>query len=123
MAGLKWRKYLVTLLGAALVCCVLYTTFTVNWVYASGERAGYLLKLSRKGVFCKTWEGELQQVSVPGAVPEKFFFTVPADEVAQRLNEVMGKQVALSYEQHVGIPSSCFGDTSYFVNGVKLVAP
>jgi len=48
---------------------------------------------------------------------------VPDSDVAQRLNQVMGQRVALTYSQHVGVPSSCFGETGYFVSDVKPVAP
>jgi len=43
--------------------------------------------------------------------------------VAARLNQTMGQRVALHYEQHRGVPSSCFGDTEYFVTDVRSVSP
>ena len=52
---------------------------------------------------------------------EKFFFTVRDDSVAARVNQTMGKRVALTYKQHKGIPTSCFGETEYFVVDVKGV--
>jgi hypothetical protein len=92
--------------------------------YSNGERAGYVQKFSRKGWVCKTWEGELAMVSLPGSMPEIFRFTVRDDAVAARLNASIGQRVALTYEQHMGLPSSCFGETSYFVVDVKpIVAP
>ena len=33
----------------------------------------------------------------------------------------MGKRVAISYEQHVGVPSTCFGETGYYVSKVHAV--
>lgn len=77
-------------------------------------------KLSRKGWICKTWEGELSLIAIPGAAPEKFYFTVREDAVAKQLEALMGKRVSLQYEQHKGLPTSCFGETDYFVSGVKL---
>lgn len=118
------QKVVRSLLGgvaAVLVLAVLYTLAALNWSYSSGERAGYLQKLSRKGIVCKTWEGELQLVAVPGSTPEKFLFTVRDEAIIARLNADMGKRVALSYEQHVGVPSSCFGETAYFVTDVHEV--
>ena len=85
----------------------------LNWSYSSGERAGWVQKFSRKGWLCKTWEGELSMVAMPGTVPEKFEFTVLSDEVAQQINHAMGRRVAMHYEQRVGLPGSCFGDTRY----------
>jgi len=34
---------------------------------------------------------------------------------------VMGHRVNLHYEEKVGLPTSCFGETRYFVTGVTLV--
>ena len=119
----RWVRYAVAGVVSIAVLFALYTALVLNWSYSTGERAGYLLKLSHKGFICKTWEGELQLVAVPGSTPEKFLFTVPDDAVAQRMNAVMGQRVALVYAQHVGIPSSCFGETSYFVDDIKVVAP
>jgi hypothetical protein len=99
----------------------LYTWGALTWSYSSGERAGYVQKFSRKGWICKTWEGELAIVSMPGTMAEKFFFTVRDDAIAGRINQTLGKRVALSYKQHKGIPTSCFGETEYFVVDVKPV--
>ena len=108
------------LLGLALLVA-LYTFVVLTWSYSAGERAGYMQKLSHKGYVCKTWEGELQLVAVPGSMPEKFLFSVRDDAVAARINAAMGKRVALTYEQHIGVPTSCFGETEYFVTDVKEV--
>ncbi len=119
MAKLKswaWKFLLLVLLLAGL-----YTWSTLNWSYANGERAGYVQKFSERGWVCKTWEGELAMINVPGTLTEKFMFTVPDDAVAQKVTTLMGKRVSLVYEQHVGIPSSCFGDTGYFVVDVREV--
>ena len=104
-----------------IVFLVLYTWTALTWSYATGERAGYVQKFSKKGWVCKTWEGELALVSIPGTMSEKFYFTVRDDSVAVRINQTMGKRVALSYHQHKGIPTSCFGETEYFVVDVKGV--
>jgi hypothetical protein len=95
-----------------------YTAFVVNWSYSSGERAGWVQKLSKKGWICKTWEGELALVSLPGSTVEKFYFTVPDDAVAEQINKVMGRRVSRHYEEKVGLPTSCFGETRHFVTRV-----
>ena len=99
----------------------LYTWATLTWVYSSGERAGYVQKLSLKGYVCKTYEGELILVSMPGTQAEKFYFTVRDKDVAERINETVGKRVRLIYKEHIGIPTSCFGETGYFVHDVQLL--
>jgi hypothetical protein len=98
-----------------------YFWLVLAWSYSTGERAGWIQKLSKKGWVCKTWEGEIAMVSMPGATPEKFYFTVRDDAVAQRINQVMGKRVTLHYEEKVGLPTSCFGETRYFVSRVTVV--
>jgi hypothetical protein len=104
-----------------LVAIAIYVWAVLSWSYSEGERAGFLQKVSYKGWICKTWEGELSLVAIPGAAPEKFLFTVRDDAVAQQLNAVAGKRVTLKYEQHRGLPTSCFGDTDYFVVGVAAI--
>jgi hypothetical protein len=89
--------------------------------YEGGERAGFLQKVSNKGWICKTWEGELSLVALPGTAPEKFLFTVRDEAVAQKVNAATGKRVTLQYEQHKGLPTSCFGDTDYFVVGLTEI--
>jgi len=98
-----------------------YFWAVLRWSYSSGERAGWVQKFSRKGWVCKTWEGELAMVSMPGATPGKFYFTVRDDAVAERINRVMGKRVALHYDEKVGLPTSCFGETRHYVNRVTVV--
>jgi hypothetical protein len=108
---------------AVAVIFALYITVALSWSYSKGERAGFLQKVSDKGWICKTWEGELSLVALPGAAPEKFLFTVRDEAVAKQVNAAAGKRVTLAYEQHKGLPTSCFGDTDYFVVGVKEIAP
>ncbi|CAN6133377.1 hypothetical protein MCETRH20_00646 [Methylophilaceae bacterium] len=99
----------------------LYTWASLNWVYSSGERAGYVQKFSLKGYLCKTWEGEIVLVSMPGTQAEKFFFTVHDDAVAKKVNDSMGLRVKIHYQEHKGIPSSCFGETAYFVDDLIVL--
>ena len=114
--------YFVGVLAGLAALVALYTFVVLSWSYSAGERAGFMQKLSHKGFVCKTWEGELQLVAMPGSMPEKFLFSVRDEAVAQRINATMGKRVALTYEQHIGVPTSCFGETEYFVTDVKEVA-
>ena len=117
----KLLKYSLWLLIIPIALFALYTWGALNWVYSSGERVGYVQKLSEKGFVCKTFEGELVLVSMPGTQAEKFFFTVKNKQIADKINESIGKRVSLTYEEHKGIPSSCFGETSYFVQKVSVM--
>jgi hypothetical protein len=114
----------VWIVGILLVLVVgfsLYIWITLNWSFSKGERTGYIQKLSKSGWVCKTWEGEMAMVTMPGAIPEKFLFSVRDDKVAERINRFAGKRVALVYEQHKGIPTTCFGETEYFVVDIKTI--
>ena len=116
-----WARWSLILLVVIAAAFALYIAAVLNWSYSRGERAGYVQKFSEKGWVCKTWEGELAMVSMPGTLAEKFLFTVRDDKVAAKINHSMGKRVSLVYEEHMGIPTSCFGDTRYFVTDVRQV--
>lgn len=103
------------------VVITLYFVAVLKWDYSTGERAGWVQKFSRKGWLCKTWEGELSMISMPGATPEKFYFTVWDDKVAADINAAMGRRVSLHYDEKVGLPTSCFGETRHWVNGLTVV--
>jgi hypothetical protein len=100
-----------------------WTWGTLHWSFSSGERVGYVQKLSKKGWLCKTWEGELAMTTMPGVVPEIFHFSVRDEAVAKSLQGTEGRRVALAYDQHRGVPTACFGETEYFVSGVRAVQP
>ncbi|MEP6491200.1 MAG: hypothetical protein ABJF01_00890 [bacterium] len=117
----KLASALLVIIAAPLITSTLWTLIALNFSYARGERAGVLQKISQRGWMCKTWEGELQLTATPGSAPEKFTFTIRSDSVAAELNKRAGERVVLSYDQHRGIPGSCFGDTEYFVTGIRLV--
>ena len=115
----KLRVLLVLLVLAALVAGYFWSA--LRWSYASGERAGWVQKFSKKGWFCKTWEGEMAMVSMPGSMTEKFLFTVWDEGAVEQINKLMGRRVNLHYEQRVGLPTTCFGETRYYVTQVTLV--
>jgi len=118
------RKLLLWVGGAVgLVALLLaaYTFAALTWTYSHGDRAGYVQKFSQRGWLCKTWEGELAMVNIPGALQERFEFTVRDDVVAQHVLSSMGKRVTITYQQHKGIPTTCFGETEYFVTAVKVL--
>ena len=122
----KLNKLLIALLVLLLIPAViiaLWIWVALGYTYASGERAGYIQKISKKGWVCKTWEGELAMANLPGTMPQIFGFTVRSDSIANLLEKNIGKQVSITYEQHRGIPTTCFGETEYFVTRVQRVGP
>jgi len=125
VAPRKRRRWAWILVGALVVLPALliaiWTAITLTYTYSKGERAGYIQKLSQKGWICKTWEGELAMVNMPGAAQERFPFTVRSDSIAQQMTKMMGARVAISYEEHRGVPGSCFGETNYYVTHAQAV--
>jgi hypothetical protein len=115
-------RYFLGSVAALVAVFALYIYAALSWSYSTGDRAGFMQKISSKGWICKTWEGELSLVALPGAAPEKFFFTVRDEAVAKKVEAAMGQRVTLQYEQHKGLPSSCFGETDYFVTAVKNIS-
>jgi hypothetical protein len=122
----KHRRWLIVLFAVLLVpivIVVLWVWVSLGYAYSSGERAGYVQKISKKGWVCKTWEGELAMANLPGTMPQIFAFTVRNDSIAKVIEQNAGKQVSLSYDQHRGVPTTCFGETEYFVTGVRRMGP
>jgi hypothetical protein len=121
----SWRKWPLGVFGVIVIVPALllaiWTTIALNWSYSEGTRSGYIQKFSKKGWLCKTWEGELAIGNIPGSVPQLFIFSVRSDSIANEITRQMGSRVTLSYEEHRGVPTSCFGDTDYFVTGAKAV--
>ena len=115
------RWVIAFIVVAPALVLTLWTMIALNYTYSSGDRAGFLQKLSSRGWLCKTWEGEMQLTAIPGSTPEKFVFSVRSDSVAALINKYNGERVDLHYELHKGVPTSCFGDTEYFVTGVRPV--
>ena len=116
------RKVIWVILAVVVIGFIAFTWFTLTFVYSAGERTGFVQKFSRRGWICKTWEGEMALVTLPGTVAEKFEFTVRDDAVAQAISRDMatGMRMTLQYNQHKWIPNSCFGDTEYFVTGLRV---
>ena len=117
-----WGKLLIAaIVLIPVVGITLWTAIALGYSYSSGERVGYLNKFSKKGWLCKTYEGEISMVNLPGQLAGAFEFTVRDDSIAALINKAQGQRVAVSYTQHKGLPTSCFGETDYFVKGVKVL--
>lgn len=119
-----WGKMtILTLTVVPVAVFSLWAMIALAYDFSTGERVGWVQKLSRRGWLCKTWEGELQMSTFPGSAPMLFQFTVPDDSIATAIERASGKKVALYYEQHIGIPTTCFGETEYFVTRVRVLEP
>jgi hypothetical protein len=125
MGGLSGRRRFVlgglSLVVVGIAAVVLYTLATLHIVYSDGDRSGILQKFSRKGWVCKTYEGELAMSYTPGMAPVLWNFSVRDETVAEKIREAQGKRVVLHYNEHRGVPTDCFGETQYYVDGVRIV--
>ena len=119
----RWPWVIAAIIILPIAVVAVWTAVALHFSYSDGQRAGYVQKFSRKGWLCKTWEGELAMVNVPGALQERWDFTVRNDSIARLISNSMGQRVSLDYDQHGGVPTSCFGDTPYFVTGIRVLGP
>jgi hypothetical protein len=121
--GLGWRGKIIFWFFTVLVVAVIgfagYTWSALHIIYSTGDRAGFIQKFSNKGWLCKTWEGQIAMANLPGSTPEMFNFSVRNDSIAQLITKSMGQRVDITYEQHRGVPTHCFGETEYFVTSVR----
>ena len=119
-----WRWLIIILLVIVIVPSLGFAAWvwgTLQFAYSSGERNGYIQKISNKGWVCKTWEGELAMTTTPGTAPQIFDFSVRDAGVARQLTSVMGQRATLIYEQHRFVPTNCFGETEYYITGVRAM--
>ncbi len=126
-SGSHKRRWIVLLIVALFMLPVIafsaWIWVTLRFSYSTGERTGYIQKISKKGWVCKTWEGELAMATQPGIAPQIFNFSVRDEAVALKLLKVAGQRVALTYDQHRGVPTKCFGETEYFVTNIQTLGP
>ncbi|MBA2684580.1 MAG: hypothetical protein H0U66_08840 [Gemmatimonadaceae bacterium] len=118
-----WRGkillWVFTVVAVAGLGFAAYTWSVLHYTYSLGDRAGFVQKFSQKGWLCKTWEGQIAMANLPGTTPEMFNFSVRNDSIAKLITQSMGQRVDISYQQHRGVPTNCFGETEYFVTGIR----
>lgn len=117
----RWKIILIGFVAALAAVGALWTLVTLTFSYSDGDRIGYVQKFSHKGWVCRTWEGELAMTPIPGTAPEIFRFTVRDDTVVKRIQAAEGKKVALHYKEKKGVPTSCFGETHYFIADIRVL--
>jgi hypothetical protein len=118
----SFKSFFWSSLIGALILIGLYTLFMLWWSYSEGERAGVLQKFSKRGWICKTYEGELAQYVVGGVSPQIWHFSVRDPAVAEQLHKAVGQQLRIRYNEHRGLPTTCFGETSYFAGGFEVIS-
>jgi hypothetical protein len=113
--------YAIAVVAGLLLLFTLYVGMAFTWSYSDGQRSGILQKFSRKGWVCKSYEGELAMSIVPGVTPTIWEFSVRDELVVPKLSAALGRRVVLHYTEHRGIPTTCFGNTGYYVDSLSVV--
>ena len=110
------KKIIGVLVSTAIILTVLYYLFIYFITYSTGVRSGELIKISRKGILVKTWEGEISQ-GISGA--QIFIFSVEDknEQVLKDLQKYQGKYVKLNYKERYAT-FFWLGDTKYFITKV-----
>src|ERR1700754_5065269 len=120
VGGWAFKAALSAILLIVLVIAA-WTWFSLSFAYSEGDRAGTLQKFSKKGWVCKTYEGELALYVVGGVAPQIWYFSTRDPALAEKLSKAVGKKIQLRYEEHRGVPSSCFADTPYFASAFTVM--
>ncbi len=120
--GGRFKRSMWIVLSALVLGLILWTWFSLSWSYSAGDRAGVLLKFSKKGWICKTYEGQLALYVVGGVAPQLWDFSVRDEEVANKLATAVGQEIQLHYTEHRGVPTSCFAETPYFADGFTVMS-
>jgi len=111
------KKVLFKILAVIILIAIAWFAF-INYVpYSEGTRSGELIKISNRGMFFKTWEGEISQ-GISGA--QIFSFSVLGKEkkVIEDLKEFQGNYVKVTYiERYTSFVF--WGDTKYFITDVQ----
>lgn len=119
-----WLRIGLPVVAALIVAGTIWVWVTLGFVYSSTQRTGYVQNLSQSGWLCKTWEGELTANPTPSLTDTTtgaaFAFTIRNDSVARSLQLASGHQVTISYDEHRGVPTSCFGETENYVQRFKI---
>ncbi|WP_144894956.1 6-phosphogluconate dehydrogenase [Lutibacter sp. Hel_I_33_5] len=111
------KKILAIILTTIFIVAALYYAFVYYVPYSEGVRSGELIKISKKGLLIKTWEGEISQ-GVSGAQIFKFSIEDKEEIVIKNMQLFQGRYVKVTYKERFG---SLFwlGDTNYFITKIE----
>ena len=112
------KKIIGVLISVAILGTVLYYLFIYFITYSTGVRSGELIKISRKGVLIKTWEGQISQ-GISGAQMFSFSIEDKNEEVIEDLQKFQGNYVKLTYKERYKT-FFWLGDTEYFITKAEL---
>ena len=90
-----------------------YMAYVYYVPYSTGTRTGELIKVSNKGYFVKTWEGEISQ-GISGAQIFQFSVLDSDKEVIDSLQNLQGSFVKVTYVERLRT-FFWWGDSRYFI--------
>ncbi|WP_435416560.1 6-phosphogluconate dehydrogenase [Polaribacter aestuariivivens] len=111
------KKIVGILVTVVLIMTSLYYLFIYNITFSEGVRSGELIKISKKGILVKTWEGEISQ-GISGAQIFAFSVEDKNEQVIKNLKEYQGNYVKLTYIERYAT-FFWLGDTKYFITKVE----
>jgi hypothetical protein len=125
MQAAKSNRKIIIIVALIILVITAITFLIFNYTYSEGNRAGVVVKFSKKGYLLKTYEGELNMGGM-GNLPNTaqmnmlWNFSVKDQAVADTLMNLEGRKVSLHYKEIIkNMPWQ--GETKYFVDGVKLI--
>ena len=126
-SGFTLIEFLVTIVIAA-IAIGMFAAAAGNFVGTSdGKRVGVLTKFSHKGLFIKSYEGELNMGGLRNklnsdgnsiSVANVWEFSCSNAQMAEKLENLVGKEVVIKYHQSF---AGLQRDTSYDVVSVEEV--
>jgi hypothetical protein len=124
----KFLSILKKILAGIIFLAIAVFIFLNMANYSTGFRAGVPIKISKKGVIIKTYEGQMNvgglTTSSEGTIPTQFDFTVrkSADSVLTKIDDAIlhGKRVKLHYNEKY-VKFFWLGDTKHFVFDVEIL--
>jgi hypothetical protein len=126
-SGFTLIEIIVTIASAAIAVGIFAAAIGNVVGTSDGKRVGVLTKFSHKGLFIKSYEGELNMGGVRNNVNSKGESSVVANvwefscsnpQMAEKLENLVGKEVVIKYHQSF---AGLQRDTSYDVVSVEEV--
>ena len=120
----KTKRIFNWILGIIFVLLAVFIYFKYFFTYSEGYRAGLLQKFSNKGIFFKTYEGELILSSVSSTAhvtiaSEKFNFSVLEKDMNMSFDTLQGRNVIVHYIEKKGAVL-WRGDSRYIVDSIAV---
>jgi len=122
--GFESRKILYWSIGIIVIWILLGINWTINGLiphYSDGTREGYIVKISNKGIICKTIEVEMQTgTGNMAALAEPWDFTVSDKDLISKLSKSQGKKIKVEYHAYLVAPV-CISESGYVADKIEII--